>query len=436
MKPKVLLAATTNWFSTARLAVSLANAGFAVEAVCPPRNPITKTKAAPRTYVYRGLAGPSSFRRAILAARPHLVIPCDTLATAHLYGLYDNPLCSGQDAVAIQELLERSLGDHASYPILAARSRFIALAREEGIAAPEMFAITNARELAAWSACHEFPAVLKTNGSSGGAGVQFVGSSEEAGQAFSRLSAPPLASRAMSRAIFDRDFTFVLPCLLRKSPAVNVQGRVAGRDATIQVACWQGKVVASITAEVLQVWEPKGPSTVLRLIANREMAEAAEKIVRRLGLSGLHGFDFILEDGTGKAYAIEANPRATQVCHLPLGTGHDLSASLYAAVTGEPLGNVTSVTDRDVIALFPQAWVQNPASEYLQSAYHDVPWDEPELVRACMKLRQNRWHSYANWTRFWSKLRLHRPEISLERRVSSAMDRDRTEKVPSTEHEP
>ncbi len=409
MKPKVLLATTTNWFSTARLATSLATVGFTVEAVCPSRSPIAKTKLAPRTYVYRGLAGPSSFQRAINAAHPDLVIPCDTLSTAHLHGLYDNPLCSGEDARAIQELLERSLGEHASYPILAARSRFNALAREEGIAAPEMVAITAASELTAWSACHEFPVVLKTNGSSGGAGVQFVGSPAEAGQVFRLLSAPPLASRAVSRAIFDRDFTMVLPCLLRKRPVVNVQGFIAGRDATIQVACWQGKVAASITAEALQVWEAKGPSTVLRIIDNREMAEAAEKIVRRLGLSGLHGFDFILEEGTGKAYVIEANPRATQVCHLPLGAGHDLPASLYASVTGEPLGNVTSVTDRELIALFPQAWVQNPTSEYLQSAYHDVPWDEPELVRACMKLRQNRWHSYANWVRFWSKLGLYRP---------------------------
>ena len=408
MKPKVLLAATTNWFSTARLAISLANVGFTVEAVCPLRNPIAKTKLAPRTYVYRGLSGPSSFQRAIEAARPDLVIPCDTLATAHLHGLYDSPLCSGQAARAIQELLERSLGDPASYPILAARSRFIALAREEGIAAPEMVAISTAAELATWSAGHAFPAVLKTNGSSGGAGVQFVGSAAEAGHAFRLLSAPPLASRAVSRAFFDLDFTLLLPCLRRKRPVVNVQGFIAGPDATIQVACWQGKVVASIAAKVLAVWEPKGPSTVLQLIDNREMAEAAETIVRRLRLSGLHGFDFILEEATGKAYVIEANPRATQVCHLRLGAGHDLPASLYAFFTGEPPA-VTSVIDRQVIALFPQAWVQNPASEYLQSGYHDVPWDEPELVRACMKVRQNRWHSYANWVSFWSKLGLYRP---------------------------
>ena len=408
MKPKVLLAATTNWFSTARLASSLANVGFTVEAVCPLRNPITRIKAAPRTYVYRGLAGPASFQQAIHAARPDLVVPCDTLATNQLLGLHDNPLCSGQDAQAIQELLERSLGSPASFPILAARSRFIALAREEGVAAPEMVAVATADELSAWSAGHPFPAVLKTNGSSGGAGVQFVGSPTEAGQVFRLLSTPPLASRALSRALLDRDFTLILPCLLRKKPIVNVQGFIAGRDATMQVACWQGKVVASIIAEVVHVWEPKGPSTVLRLIDNREMLETAERIVRRLKLSGLHGFDFILEEGTGKAWVIEANPRATQVCHLRLGAGHDLPASLYASLTGEPLGNITSITDRKVIALFPQAWVQNPTGDYLQSGYHDVPWDEPELVRTCMKLQRNRWHSYANWVRFWSKLGLYR----------------------------
>jgi len=408
MKPKVLLAATTNWFSTARLASSLAKVGFTVEAVCPAGNPIGRTRAAPRTYAYRGLAGAASFQRAILAARPDLVIPCDTLSSAHLYGLYDAPRCSGESARTIQELLERSLGDRASFPILADRSKFIALAREQGIAAPEMVPMATAAELKAWCAGHSFPAVLKTNGSSGGAGVQFVSSPAEAERVYRLLDSPPLASRAMSRAILDRDFTLVMPCLRRKRPVVNMQGFIAGRDATIQVACWQGKVTASVAAEVLQVWEARGPSTVLRLIDNREMAETASRIVCKLRLSGLHGFDFVIEESTGKAYVIEANPRATQICHLRLGPGRDMPASLYAFVTGEPLGEDPGVTNRDVIALFPQAWVQNPDSEYLQSGYHDVPWDEPDLVRACMKLRMNRWHSYANWVRFWSRLGLRR----------------------------
>jgi hypothetical protein len=31
--------------------------------------------------------------------------------------------------------------------------------------------------------------------------------------------------------------------------------------------------------------------------------------------------------------------------------------------------------------------MRDPASEYLTSGYHDVPWEEPELIRACVGKR-------------------------------------------------
>jgi len=59
----------------------------------------------------------------------------------------------------------------------------------------------------------------------------------------------------------------------------------------------------------------------MRLIDSCEMSIVAEKIVRRLHLSGLIGFDFMLEEQTGNPYLIEVNPRATQVGHLTLAQG-------------------------------------------------------------------------------------------------------------------
>ena len=65
------------------------------------------------------------------------------------------------------------------------------------------------------------------------------------------------------------------------------------------------------------------------------MSIATERMARRLNLSGMHGFDFMLESQTGNAYLIEINPRATQVGHLTLGLGRDIPAALYSAVSGE-----------------------------------------------------------------------------------------------------
>jgi hypothetical protein len=55
---------------------------------------------------------------------------------------------------------------------------------------------------------------------------------------------------------------------------------------------------------------------------------------------------------------------------------------LYAAVTGNAVHESPKVTEKDTIALFPQEWLRNPASAFIRSGYHDVPWEEPELVRA------------------------------------------------------
>jgi len=120
---------------------------------------------------------------------------------------------------------------------------------------------------------------------------------------------------------------------------------------------------------------------------------AAEKIARRLNLSGLCGLDFMLEAATGHAYLIEINPRSTQVGHLSLGPGRDIPAALFAAVTGQEPHTAAPLTTNDTIALFPQEWIRDSASPYLRSAYHDVPWEEPELIRACIQARKKQ----QNW---------------------------------------
>jgi hypothetical protein len=110
----------------------------------------------------------------------------------------------------------------------------------------------------------------------------------------------------------------------------------------------------------------------------------------------MHGFDFMLEDSTGNAYLIEINPRTTQVGHLTLGPGRDLPAALYAAVTGETAQPATKLTEKEIIVLFPGEWTRNPESTFLRSGYHDVPWEEPNLVRTGLEKhrKQNRWYSH------------------------------------------
>jgi biotin carboxylase len=355
-----------------------------------------------------------SFARAIAAAHPDLIVSGDDLATQHLHRLHARETRNGTTESPISALIERSLGSAQCFPIAAARGAFIDAAREQGVRVPATRVIRNFRDLRDWVEQIGLPVVLKANGTSGGDGVKIAHSVAEAEGAFRRLQAPPLPARAAKRALFDRDRTLVWPAILRERRRVNAQAFVEGHEATSTVFCWQGAILAGLHFEVAYKASAAGHATVVRLIENAEMSAAVERMAARLGLSGFYGFDFMLEAATGHAYLIEINPRATQVGHLSLGAGRDLPAALFAALTGNPVQPRATVTDKETIALFPQEWTRDPESPLLQSAYHDVPWEEAELVRACIasRSRQSAWYSRHNPASGYSQARHSEPAMA------------------------
>ncbi|MGH9717519.1 MAG: ATP-grasp domain-containing protein [Candidatus Acidiferrales bacterium] len=292
-------------------------------------------------------------------------------------------------------LIEHSLGAADSFPILYQRAAFIQMAQQEGIRTPATRVVASVGELEEWATTTGFPIVLKADSTSGGEGVRIVDTLDGAERAFKSLSAPPLVARAAKRALLDQDSGLVRPSLLRRRAVVSAQAFIRGREATSAVACWRGTVLSGLHFEVLNKTDATGHSTVLRRIENAEISVAIEKIVRRLRLSGVNGFDFVLESETGNPYLIEINPRATQIGHLTLGPGRDIPAALFSCVSGRPIQEAPKLTDNDVIALFPQEWKRDPESPYLRSGHHDVPWDEPELIRACVRPRRKQWAWYA-----------------------------------------
>ena len=388
MKPTVLIVTTSRWFPTARLAVALAKVGFAVEAVCPSGHSIALTSAVTRTLPYSGLSPLRSIAAAIAATNPDLIVSGDDLATYHLHCLHDQ---AGTSESSLRALIERSLGAPEHFATVDAREKFMQAAKAQGVRVPDTEVIGDRDALEKWMTRAGFPSVLKADGTSGGDGVRVISSAQQAERAFRELQAAPLFTRAAKRALLDRDTRLVWPALQRHRSIVNAQSFVNGTEATSAVACWNGTVLASLHFAVLQKSHASGHATVLRFIEHPEMDSAAKKMVRTLKLSGLQGFDFMLEKGSDHAYLIEINPRATQVCHLSFGPWHDLPAALISAVTGNERVAAPRVTEGDTIALFPHEWLRDPSSPYLRSGYHDVPQDEPELLRACTKKRRGKY---------------------------------------------
>ena len=395
VKPTVLLIATSRWVPTARLAMALSRAGFAVEALCPSHHPIEKTGVVRETLPYCGLMGLTSIKSAICAAKPDIIIPCDDTATRQLHLLHDREK-EEKEGFHISSIIERSLGSSESFSVVYERARFMELALQEGVLVPRTEAVHTPEGLAECMARLGIPLVLKANGTTGGEGVRVAHDREEAERAFQALHRPPLLARAAKRALIDQDSTLVWPAVLRRQSLVNAQAFVQGREGTSVIACWKGTVLAALHFEVVEKRSFTGPATVLRLIESADMATATDKMARRLNLSGIHGFDFMLENGSGDAYLIEINPRTTQVGHLTLGPKRDIPAALYAVLSGNPVQPAQKLTERDTFALFPHEWMRDPDSEYLGSAYHDVPWESPALVSACLRTAQAQlgWQGY------------------------------------------
>jgi hypothetical protein len=419
MNPTVLIATTSCWYPTARLAIALASSGCEVEMVCPGSHPARKTKAVRRTHDYRGLAPLTSFARAIAIAQPDFIVSGDDLATQHLHRLYAREKHNGRAESPICALIERSLGSPESFPIVNARAAFMDLAHQEGLRVPTTRVIRNIDDLRTWVSCTGVPTVLKADCTSGGDGVRIANTLAEAERFFKELHAPPLLARAAKRALVDHDKTLVWPSILRQRPVVNAQAFVAGREATSAVVCWKGAVLASLHFEVVNKASSRGHATVVRVIENAEMSAAAEAMSRRLNLSGFCGFDFMLEAETGNAYLVEINPRSTQVGHLSLGPGHDLPAALYAALSGKAEEATPRITEKDTIALFPQEWIRDAESPFLRLAHHDIPLQEPELIRDCVS-------NYQKQSAWYSK--------SVRRPVSSARRSSQPMAAPAKQH--
>jgi hypothetical protein len=378
MKPTVLLLTAYRWSSSARVGMSFAEAGWNVEALCPPGHVFESTRSVARLHRLRFFAVPSCIRRAIDRSRADLLVPCDDLVAGQLRQM------GGTESAEFKTLVNRSLGDASSYRDLGSRSRIAALAQEQGVAAPETEVVGSADDLEAWIERNEFPFVLKVDGTSGGYGVRIVSTPAEARAAFAALGVPIDFPRALKRALVDRDTTYLMASLKRCRPVVNAQRFVTGEEITCTCACWQGRLLACIVLRVMKTSGRVGSASVVQVHEDPQVLQAVEAMIGRLKSSGIYGFDFIVDQASGQPHLLEINPRATPTTHLLTSAG-SLACALRAVLVGagdppEPL-----YMNGDTIALFPQERLRDPASEFLRSARDDVPWNEPGFVQACLE---------------------------------------------------
>jgi hypothetical protein len=352
MSARVLLATTQGWPFPAQLAGAFAAAGARVEALCPPGSLLTLSRHPQKFHAYRALTPLASLCEAMRAAPFDMILPCDDQAA---------------------DLIARATGLS-----VAGRDEFLTRARAAGAPALESLPLTSAASLEQALARLGLPLVLKSDHSWGGEGVVICDTRQEARAAFQRLKNRSRL-RDIARAMRGRGRHFLTRALHPVPVRVSAQRFVTGAPAISFIACWRGQLVGALHFDVLLSAGATGPASVIRQVMCPEMEASARAVAGAFNLSGLFGLDY-MRDGDGRVHLLEMNARATPTSHLALTT--DLPAALLTAAR-LPARPRPPVTDKREIALFPREWLRDPASRWLQIAWHDVPWDDPALVKAC-----------------------------------------------------
>jgi Carbamoyl-phosphate synthase L chain, ATP binding domain len=384
--------------------MALTDVGCEVEALCPNGHPMLRSSVIRKHLLFHPLTPLRCIERAISKSSPEFIIPGDELAVLYLHRIH------ARSTGETRAVIERSLGDPAHYSLAHSCNKLMAVAQEEGVATPMTAEVPSPADIPAIAARFGLPLVLKADGTSGGQGVRVLSQTYGADAVWRSLRAPISIVRLIKRVLFDSDWNQVLPFLRRDTRVINAQSMISGSEANTVVACWQGEVLACISLEVVSVWYPHGPSSVVRVINDAAMAESSRKIVKRLKLSGFCGFDFIRDEHTGVPQMIEMNPRPTQLVHLQLGENRDLVTAWVGAASGRTLRARPAVTEKNLLAIFPHELHRDPSSPMLQDAYHDVPWSEPALVLSCMKKAStfSAWRPNLRWIGLRTRADLHK----------------------------
>jgi hypothetical protein len=363
--------------------MAFADLGCEVSAVCTGHHPIETIKSLHRRFPYSAVHPLASLRHAIESTEPDLIVPCDDRSVGHL-----QQLCGryGDQNGRAANSIERSLGPLGSYPVVSSRYALLELARGQGIRVPATQYLQNAHDLYQWQAKQPLPWVLKADGTWGGSGVRIAETLHQAEQFFHLLRGPCGLKRAVKRLLVNRDSFYLRAWWQGSTPSVIAQAFVPGRPANCAVACWEGRVLAQISVEVLAESRPTGPANVVRRITNPEMTSAAERIAQKLQLSGFFGLDFIIENGSGATYLLEMNPRCTPLSQIQLGSGTDMVGALHTVLAGQPLPAAPPPSAQngcEVIAYFPQPLDSN--SQFQKLCLRNFPHGEPELARALLR---------------------------------------------------
>ena len=363
MTPKVMIVLLSkNWVGIARLPHAMTKAGWEVATFCADDSYLAKTVFTKARYKLE--THQTAFSKLIEAVnhyKPDILIPgCEiTVGWFHKIARFEKTGALVDEISYLKKLVRLSLGSADLYDVTLSKNLMHSFALKLGLRVPLQETVTCSSDAKRAAQSLGYPVVIKGEFGFSGNCVRICKSELELEKGYKEISASNPNNR------------------------IDIQKFIDGVPSMCDGVAHDGRLLESFF--VLKVHThplPTSPSSVVLLKESMEAQSTLSALVKNLSFNGFCSCDFIIEKSTQALYLIEFNPRPVPLSSLGHIFGHDLCVA-FSQSLGFGLNSPAATTKvNDCVALFPNEWLRDIESPYLTSGYHDVPWNDPILLKA------------------------------------------------------
>jgi carbamoyl-phosphate synthase large subunit len=377
----LIIALNENWTGISRLPYGLDRAGFKVYALCPKKSFLAKTKFLKKSILYPTFTYSRSFLIypwiiiAIVFFKPDLIIPGDEDAVLAL-----QKLSNGFNKIPflnfISKIIRKSLPSKLFDAVVLNKSDFQEKCRSWGLRTPRNIVLEKPGDAIGIASDLGYPVVLKHDSGYGGSGV-FICHNEEDVKKQIELINNNTSSRRIKNILKNLFFVSIF-----NDGKISLQQYIEGQIGQSPFCAHNGKVFAFNPMVRLKTHPGKtGPATVSQGYENHDIEYFVKTIAEKLSYIGFGSLEYMVEKTSGNLYIIELNPRPTPTCHMSSDhVTNDLCEMFFKGLNSIPLELKPFIPY--TIAMFPGEKKRNPESLYLKESYHDIPLNDPILLRA------------------------------------------------------
>ena len=239
-------------------------------------------------------------------------------------GRYDYYFPALEEIIPLSRSRERLLAatksvipDFEKIMTLHDKTKLAELAKTLDIDTPETFVPHSREEVLDFIQTIDYPIVIKQQKTSGAAGFRII-----------REPDP--------KRIAKQYFDVVKVNRLGEGQLPMIQRFVVGPTICSLELANQGEVLGELMIRGIRTMPRMSGTTVYReTVSSPACEEASRRIIRHLNWSGFCGFDYIMDEETGRPFLVDGNPRTTPSINLAHRAGCDMIAAWVQLADGE-----------------------------------------------------------------------------------------------------